>query len=445
MADGGGEEPRARKVSTFKKIAFRNSVFEDAILIEGYLKKFSHGVFKRWQERYFTVQGHYLKYYTDSNKIRKDLKGTIDLDDMQSCRLTGKSKGEFQLQLKGEGDALLKASSDDEAAKWVDILAAMVREEAATAEETAAAGAAGQVQGDIKDHMKTLTADDLEDSRAIETLTGGMKPVRVTIKSASNLPDVASKDGALEPLVIVTMVTEEGELGAEQLWMRLSPKQEGNNPTWGWSAVIPGVHKSCTLLFTVVDWTGDRTAFLGQGCWRMSDGACWDRAEALELPLGEFGEALAPKDGGGKEMEFAEREAAGAGELTVEIEPVNGGLCCAVKKRGETEHWKDRWIAITGSELLYYGEKSDGRPKHVVNLRLATEVTHPSSILELVDVATDEKVWHFRFESPDFGSAAFRAIRAAAGMQELVAGMDRGVSIAASGGFKENVKVVSGD
>jgi hypothetical protein len=48
---------RGRKLSTFTKAGFRNSVFDEAALIEGYLKKYSHGVFKRWQERYFTVQG----------------------------------------------------------------------------------------------------------------------------------------------------------------------------------------------------------------------------------------------------------------------------------------------------------------------------------------------------------------------------------------------------
>jgi hypothetical protein len=48
------------------------------------------GVFKRWQERYFTIQGHYLKYYTDCNKIQRDLKGTIDLSDMTACEMTNK-------------------------------------------------------------------------------------------------------------------------------------------------------------------------------------------------------------------------------------------------------------------------------------------------------------------------------------------------------------------
>ena len=127
MAEAGGEgepEVRARKVSTFTKAAFRNSVFDEACIIEGYLKKYSHGVFRRWQDRYFTIQGHYLKYYTDSNKIRKDLKGTIDLDGVKSALLTGKTKGEFRVMLK-EGEAIMKAETDEEAQKWAEIIAAM--------------------------------------------------------------------------------------------------------------------------------------------------------------------------------------------------------------------------------------------------------------------------------------------------------------------------------
>ena len=59
-------------------------------------------------------------------------------------------------------------------------------------------------------------------------------------------------------------------------------------------------------------------------------------------------------------------------------------------------------------------------------------------ILELIDVETDEKTWHFRLETPDFGAAALNAFRLAA---DQPAYTGTGVSIATLGGFQENVKV----
>eukprot|EP00936_MAST-01D_sp_MAST-1D-sp1_P001255 g1255.t1 len=50
----------------------------------------------------------------------------------------------------------------------------------------------------------------------------------------------------------------------------------------------------------------------------------------------------------------------------------------------------------------------------------------------------DEKTWHFRLETPDFGAAALNAFRLAA---DQPAYTGTGVSIATLGGFQENVKV----
>ena len=222
MAEAGGAgaedvEPRARKVSTFTKAAFRNSVFDEACIIEGYLKKYSHGVFRRWQDRYFTVQGHYLKYYTDSNKIRKDLKGTIDLDGVKSALLTGKSKGEFRVVLK-EGEAVMKAESDEEAMKWVEIIASMVTEDVSAEAEEAAGGAEA-----VKDQMVTLTAEDMEDSAALASLSGGRKPIWVTLEAATGLAGLADKGGKCDAMVILTVVTEDGDADvSEQVWMAMS-------------------------------------------------------------------------------------------------------------------------------------------------------------------------------------------------------------------------------
>ena len=129
---------------------------------------------------------------------------------------------------------------------------------------------------------------------------------------------------------------------------------------------------------------------------------------------------------------------AGAGELTIKIEPENSGLCCAIKKRGETQHWKDRWAVLAGDVIHYFGDKDEGASKATINLAEAKDITHPEDILELIDVETDEKTWHFRLETPEFGAAALNAFRLAAG-KSAYAGT--GVSIADQGGFQENVKV----
>ena len=366
---------------------------------------------------------------------------------MRACRLTGKSKGEFQVLLQ-EGEAVMKATSDEEAGKWVEILVEILkqREADAQAEAEAAAAAApapAPATAPAPSPAPAPAAEaamDAADQRALETLGGGMKPVWLTIEGAKDLPGVEGKDGDINPVVIVTMVSEgdDEDTPSEQLWMRFSRPESGSAPTYSWKLLIPGVLRSATLLFTVVDYTGQRMAFLGQGCWRVADDNTWEQPERLTLPLGEFGEAFVPKDGGGKALTFFQTDGAGAGELTIKIEPENSGLCCAIKKRGETQHWKDRWAVLAGDVIHYFGDKDEGASKATINLAEAKDITHPEDILELIDVETDEKTWHFRLETPEFGAAALNAFRLAAG-KSAYAGT--GVSIADQGGFQENVKV----
>jgi hypothetical protein len=99
---------------------FSPSIFEEAITKEGKLYKKSSGMIKRYQERYFTLQGHYLKYYADSNKIQKDLKGTIDLNETVAphIRIDGL---EFEVVLKDKQTAKLKADTQEDADDWVTI------------------------------------------------------------------------------------------------------------------------------------------------------------------------------------------------------------------------------------------------------------------------------------------------------------------------------------
>ena len=57
----------SQRKSSFGKVKkgakVRGSVFSSAVVMEGYLKKHSTGLIKRWQRRYFAVKGHYLSYY----------------------------------------------------------------------------------------------------------------------------------------------------------------------------------------------------------------------------------------------------------------------------------------------------------------------------------------------------------------------------------------------
>jgi hypothetical protein len=46
-----------RKKSSFSKRGFRPSVFEESLVKEGTLHKLSSGVLKRYQKRYFTLEG----------------------------------------------------------------------------------------------------------------------------------------------------------------------------------------------------------------------------------------------------------------------------------------------------------------------------------------------------------------------------------------------------
>ena len=116
-------EPK-RKTSSFAKSGFRNSVFEAPVIMEGWLKKHSTGLLKRWQKRYFCVAGHYMKYYDDETKNEKALKGTIDLNGLQAASQTA-MEGELQLIIKGE-TIILHADSASEAQRWTNILEPMV-------------------------------------------------------------------------------------------------------------------------------------------------------------------------------------------------------------------------------------------------------------------------------------------------------------------------------
>jgi hypothetical protein len=47
----------------------RPSLTEAAEECQGYLKKKSSGVIKRWQKRYFVIKGHYMSYYDNPQNL----------------------------------------------------------------------------------------------------------------------------------------------------------------------------------------------------------------------------------------------------------------------------------------------------------------------------------------------------------------------------------------
>jgi hypothetical protein len=75
------------------------------------MKKQSHGTFKRWQTRFFVVQGHYLKYY---EAIGGDVKGTIDLANLRAVCLTFSDSSRARGQHQGEDSICLAFSESTE-------------------------------------------------------------------------------------------------------------------------------------------------------------------------------------------------------------------------------------------------------------------------------------------------------------------------------------------
>jgi hypothetical protein len=134
-ADGGSRQEKGRKTSGFSKEglldAFRDKEgFGGAVVMEGLLRKKASGPIPRWQERYFTVQGSFLKYYTErpegmSAYLETNLKGTLDLSDMESCDAT-KDACSFKIVLKeNKGVTLLKSTTQDDADRWIRLLQSM--------------------------------------------------------------------------------------------------------------------------------------------------------------------------------------------------------------------------------------------------------------------------------------------------------------------------------
>jgi hypothetical protein len=350
-----------RKLSAaFTKANFRGSVFEHAALIEGKLKKYSQGVFKRWQERYFVVSAHvsssifsprrpvplivcsiytllmqYLKYYTDENKIQKDLKGTIDLNECVTLEKVGKT--DIKIMLTQARETLLRCTSEENQEEWYDVLDQIMKsnEKAPDEEEEIIWQKRAEEQEAVK---AACTIPDTEEER-MKT-----RPMIITVQNAKGL-EVGKDKKVLNPLMMITVLgsSVEAEDGREDSYpeqitnIMTAAKTNELNPEWNEVVMLPAVTGDMVLLFTCVDFEGGSYTFLGQSCLRLQETGHWRQKEALTLNLAEVDDALPPRDGMGKPFEF--ESAPNNGEFTVTIEPVdlNEGFTSQVKKVGGKE------------------------------------------------------------------------------------------------------------
>ena len=110
------------------KTGFRLSVTAEEELIAGFLDKRSDGLFgKKWLKRYFVAQGHYLNYYEGRDTKTRALKGSYDLNALDTLELTGHCG--IELRFGGSSQTcILRASTPDDSARWHSALAGFAAE-----------------------------------------------------------------------------------------------------------------------------------------------------------------------------------------------------------------------------------------------------------------------------------------------------------------------------
>ena len=115
---------KRRSIKNLKRDG-RGSMNEGDALLEGSLEKLASGRRKRWQLRYFSLRGHYLKYYADNRKA--EVKGVIDMACVDNVDVEGNmitlDLGGSPLQLRADGaeegeDGGKAMSPEQEASKW---------------------------------------------------------------------------------------------------------------------------------------------------------------------------------------------------------------------------------------------------------------------------------------------------------------------------------------
>ena len=84
--------------------------------------KKSKGAYKRWQKRYFTVRGHYLKYFKDEYKDK--IKGVMDLLLIHKVQTQTDTEGNvIVLEFRGvkAPKVELLCESDSDLALWLQV------------------------------------------------------------------------------------------------------------------------------------------------------------------------------------------------------------------------------------------------------------------------------------------------------------------------------------
>jgi len=441
-----------RKQSSFAKSGFRNSVFEAPVIMEGWLKKHSTGMIKRWQKRYFTIAGHYMKYYEDEAKDEKTLKGTIDIAGLQSASQT-QMEGEIQLIIKGETIVLHACDGPDagtDAQRWVNILQPMVgigvdenplfkmrarpEQKAAVEREKAEREAKSKAaQEGLEAKRKASTAAPvLGMARSVK------RPLRVTAASAEGLRAVRD---ASNPMVVVSVVDRTHGFEVECQHMG-SPQMGTCAPSFGdESVLLPGVTANVEVVFTVVDF-GDEgdLEFLGQATVPMS-AELWSHGKELKLELGAMSDVHL-RDGDGKELRIEHDNAPATWDGTkayvnVKLEPFPAAysLCGELDKTGGDRYasvWKQRWCCLVEHSLYYFDHMGATTPKAVINLKEAEDISHPDAIIEHISVKMPGKLWQFRTATVVEGGQWWWKMRQAAGMStdsQSGAGGGQGISI----------------
>lgn len=444
-------EPK-RKTSSFAKSGFRNSVFEAPVIMEGWLKKHSTGLLKRWQKRYFCVAGHYMKYYDDETKNEKALKGTIDLNGLQAASQTA-MEGELQLIIKGE-TIILHADSASEAQRWTNILEPMIGigvDENPLFKMRARPEQRQAMEREKKEREEKNKAaqEKLVQQRKVSTSAAvhGMarsvkRPLRVTVHSAAGLRACDK----VNPLICISAIDRTH--GYEQELQHMTPPKAGStSPAFNERVVLPGVTGNVDIVFTVLNFgeTGE-LEFLGQASKSMGAGAgeLWNRGASEEtlklLPMDD----VKPRDGEGKEMRIENDTApptwdGSEASITISIEPFapSYSLCGDLDKTGGDRYasvWKPRWCCLVEHSLYYYDGLGTATPKAVIDLRNAEEIAHPDSIIEHVSIKMPEKLWQFRTATVVEGGQWWWKLRQAAQMatDSQSGGAAPGISLAQS-------------
>ena len=103
------------------KKGFRLSVTAGVELIADFLDKRSDGLFgKKWLKRYFVVQGHYLNYYEGRDTKTRALKGSYDLNALDTLDLTDHCG--IVLRFDGSQTCILRAVTAEVSGRWQIVL-----------------------------------------------------------------------------------------------------------------------------------------------------------------------------------------------------------------------------------------------------------------------------------------------------------------------------------